>query len=83
MDWDKFDYTKKCTVSGFVPDSVWINPLNCGCYLDIRNAVNYADITEDAENISGCAVKFITDTCFQVLQVSGYSTDRGLFCDLI
>ena len=83
MDWDKFDFIKRCIVSGSVPDSVYMDPTNCECFLDIRKAVNFADITEGAENINGCVVEFITDSCFQIVQVSGYSADRGLFCDLI
>lgn len=83
MDWDNFDYTKKCSVSGSVPDSVYMDPVDCSCFLDIRKAVNFDDITEDIDTINSCIVEFITCSCFQVVQVSGYSAERGMFCDMI
>ncbi len=83
MDWEKYDYIKQCIVSGFVPDSVHMDSKTCACYLDIRKALNFSDITENVKNINGCAVVFETDSAFYIIQVSGYSYERGIFCDLI
>lgn len=64
-------------------DGIYINPRNCEAAIDpeyLKYAINYSEVNLDGAN--NAIVKRYDDKSIKIIQVGGYTCDRGLFCDM-
>ena len=59
---------------------VFIDPVRCNAFVDYKNAENYADI--DMDGVNHLAIRRDSNGRMYIFQASGYTYDRGIFCDL-
>ena len=59
---------------------IYTNPLNAESYIDITKSINYHAL--NMEGVRGGVVWRNEDGSYHVAQLSGYTYERGLFCDL-
>ena len=76
-----FDRTVKAT-----SDTRYLSPIDCECFISHREIWSKAPKASarkaTAEGVNWIAVKE-KDGDFYIFQVSGYTMDRGLFCDML
>ena len=61
-------------------DGVYIDPVTCNAHIDYRNAVNINDV--DISDANNLAIHRDEDGRVKIIQVGGYSRERGLFVDM-
>lgn len=77
-----FDMPIICSID----DGRYMNPLNCDQYTTAREIWKKAPAAAarkaTADGVNGVSIKVIEGR-FYIYQISGYTYDRGLYCDLL
>lgn len=61
-------------------DGVYTDPTTCNAYIDYRDAANIDDV--DLSDANNLAIHRGRDGRMKIIQVGGYSRERGLFVDM-
>ncbi len=61
-------------------DGAYTDPTTCNAYIDYRDAVNIDDV--DLSDANNLAIHRDRDGRMKIIQVGGYSRERGLFVDM-
>lgn len=80
MKWDNYFNTITATVTGN-KDGIYIKPSNNETHIDPRKATNYKSI--DMTGVNHACINRAEDGTFYIFQISGYTPEKGLFCELI
>ena len=59
---------------------VYIDPVNCNAHIDYRNAININDV--DVSDANNLVIHRYEDGRIKIIQVGGYSKERGLSVDM-
>ena len=85
MDFDKLMRLAAVTVSLIGnKDGVYIDSRNCNAYVDYEEAENYSEV--DMQDVNHLVIvrlyKPYRGYVMRIVQASGYSLDKGLFCNM-